>query len=345
MRKAEWLKSKCPMPELLHRLGLGRYAQNSCRSPIRRDSHASWGIFQWGDNWYFKDHGTEEKGDEISLIGLLYDLDPKVNFREILEIYESIHWETNKVPPQIEKRFRVGGRLPEMQRSKPNDADFYSPSPEDLAAIAEGRPYGLAGLEWIDNRRMLWFNSDWHDQAVYAVTDQSGKVLEVRRVDNQVFPAVPSCGLGERKSHALKHSQKSWPVGILESQDYPAIALMEGIPDLIEAHDALIEEQGEEPTCAPVAMLSASTSIAEEALPHFKGKTVRIFFHADKAGIRAAKKWQQQLVEAEAASVDFYQFAGLLTDDGQPVSDLYDLRHLYPQQNLQNSSSDKIFPQ
>ena len=37
--------------------------------------------------------------------------------------------------------------------------------------------------------------------------------------------------------------------------------------------------------------------------------------------------------------------AGLLTDDGQPVSDLYDLRHLYPQQNLQNSSSDKIFPQ
>src|SRR5665213_1034933 len=99
MRRTEKLKAECPMPELLHKLGMGDYAVSNCNSPFRSDTTPSWGIFQWGDNWFFKDHGTDESGDEISLIAQLYELDPETNFRDILEIYENLIWGTQEELP------------------------------------------------------------------------------------------------------------------------------------------------------------------------------------------------------------------------------------------------------
>ena len=40
------LKEKCPLPDLLRRIGLGKHAKPSCPSPFRSDSKPSWGIFQ-----------------------------------------------------------------------------------------------------------------------------------------------------------------------------------------------------------------------------------------------------------------------------------------------------------
>ncbi len=40
------LKQICPMPKLMHCIGLGQYAKSSCRSPFREDSKPSFGIFQ-----------------------------------------------------------------------------------------------------------------------------------------------------------------------------------------------------------------------------------------------------------------------------------------------------------
>jgi hypothetical protein len=111
----------------------------------------------------------------------------------------------------------------------------------------------------------------------------------------------------ERKSHALRGSQKSWPLGIIEAAECDYLALAEGLPDFLALHQYVVEE-GAEGRVAPVAMLSSACLIAKEALAHFQRKHVRIYPHTDQAGIGAAGKWQRQLNEAGARKVDFYNF-------------------------------------
>jgi hypothetical protein len=117
-------------------------------------------------------------------------------------------------------------------------------------------------------------------------------------------------------------------VGIGEAQDFPAIALVEGAPDLLAAHYLALWEQASHHTkrdarCAPCAMLGASLKIHESALPLFAGKHVRIFGHNDEAGTAAVKRWAAQLHEA-GAKVDAISFAGLTKRDGTPCKDLND---------------------
>ena len=102
------------------------------------------------------------------------------------------------------------------------------------------------------------------------------------------------------------------------------IALVEGIPDFLAAHQVVIEE-GRQGCVAPVSMLCASVSISNHALPLFKGKHVRLFPHADEAGVKAARKWSQQLKAAGVAKVDFYDFARVKVAPNEHVKDLCDL--------------------
>jgi len=102
------------------------------------------------------------------------------------------------------------------------------------------------------------------------------------------------------------------------------IVLVEGIPDFLAAHQIVIEE-GRQGCVAPVSMLCASVSIAEPALPLFKGKHVRLFPHADEAGVKAAKKWSQQLKAAGVAKMDCYDFARVKVAPNEHVKDLCDL--------------------
>jgi hypothetical protein len=158
------------------------------------------------------------------------------------------------------------------------------------------------------------------------VTDSSGRVLELRRVEGGIFPAVG--GLQERKAHALKDSQKSWPIGIAEAKDAPAIALVEGIPDFITAHHLCLWEKAphhssRDTSCLPVEMLSGSPAIHQDALHYFKGKHVRLFPQVDKTGFTGSLKWQQQL-RAAGARVDVFDFSTYRTEAGERVKDLED---------------------
>ena len=231
---------------------------------------------------------------------------------------------------------------------QPDFTGFAPGTEEQLAVLGRSRPYGLAGLRWANERGVLVFGA-WHGFACYGVTDHSRRVLELRRVDGQLFPAVAGTGLGERKSHALKGSQKRWPLGLPEASAAPAIALVEGVPDFIEAHEVILWEQAtrlgsELVQCAPVAMLSASPRIHEEALPRFAGKRVRVFAHSEKAGLGGALRWRRQLREAGAASVDIFDFSPYLRRDGRPVNDLYDWRELAPSHYEANPELWQIMP-
>lgn len=62
-------KQRLPLPALMSKLGYGtEYQKASCRSPFRDEKNPSFGIFQHDGNWFFKDHGTDESGDEVTFI-------------------------------------------------------------------------------------------------------------------------------------------------------------------------------------------------------------------------------------------------------------------------------------
>ncbi len=206
---------------------------------------------------------------------------------------------------------------------KPDRSGFNSGDAARIATLARLRPYHWEGLALAQKRGLLVFG-DWYGLECYGVTDRTGSVLELRRVDEKLFPKTEK--LDARKSHAVRGSRKSWPVGILEAKDFPCIALVEGIPDFLEAHYVTLWEDLEQ-RCAPVAMLSACPAIAEEALPHFAGKRVRVFPHLDKAGLQGAAKWVAQLREAGAAKVDIFDFSRYRQPDGAMVTDLYEALH------------------
>ena len=231
--------------------------------------------------------------------------------------------------------------------TKPKRIGFGPGTVEQLKALAVSRPFGREGLEWAQERGTLVFG-DWHGEACYGVTDKSGRVLELRRIDGQPFPAITEAGLAERKSHAISGSQKKWPVGILEAEPFPCIALVEGVPDFLQAHYEILWAQSphhrsREVRCAPVAMLSASPSIADEALPLFRNKVVRIFPHSEQAGLLGGKKWREQLLGAGAAKVDLFDFSPYRKADGRAVNDLCDWWSLRPDE-YRNDNLWRIFP-
>ena len=195
---------------------------------------------------------------------------------------------------------------------KPNTSGFGPGIMSQLHRLAAIRGIPLRGLIWATIRKVLVFGN-WFGQEVFGVTDQRGTVLELRRLDGAMFPAY-GC-LSERKSHAVKGSNKRWPLGILEAKNYPCIALVEGVPDFLAAHELILREQTtsqDQPVlrCAPVAMLSANVSIDEAALLFFNRKHVRIFYHNDASGVgwKAARQWQQQIIKAGAWSCEFFHF-------------------------------------
>lgn len=233
-------------------------------------------------------------------------------------------------------------------RGLPDRSGFGPGTPDQLKRLATMRPFGLEGLQWAQGRGALVFG-EWHGFECFGLTDKSGRVLELRRMDGQSFPEVPGTAIGERKSHAVGGSQKRWPVGILEAEPYRCIALVEGIPDFLEAHYLALWEQASHYTqqdvrCAPVAMLSASPAICPEALPHFRGKHVRIFPHAEQAGLQGAARWERQLIEAGAATVDVFDFSLYRKRDGRPVNDLYDWRDVHPDHHAAGADLWKVLP-
>jgi hypothetical protein len=140
------------------------------------------------------------------------------------------------------------------------------------------------------------------EQECWILTDNSNRSAEARRIDGKPFPAIAN--LGERKSHSLRGSSKSWPVGLLPGgfeeswleQHCHKILLVEGGPDYLAACQ-LIAESGEE-NVLPVAMLGAGASICQDTLTYFADRNVTVAGHPDEPGLAAAIRWGQQIKAA-----------------------------------------------
>jgi hypothetical protein len=162
----------------------------------------------------------------------------------------------------------------------------------------------------------LLFCANSQEGRTWIVTDGQRKNAQARRLDGRIWERL------DKKAWTLPGSVASWPIGLREAVPYPAIALVEGGPDLLAAlHLAWCA--GREDRIAPVAILGASLVIPAPVLPLFAGKHVRLFAHLDKSGLKAERCWFQQLKNA-GALVDRYNFGGFVTVDGKAVTDLND---------------------
>jgi hypothetical protein len=321
------LKQQCPLPTLLRRMHLEKFAQSSCPSPLRKDKSASWGIYEKDGKHAWKDFGNGDGGDEITFLARYLGLQEKKQFPLLLRIYQKFVGEDS---------IHSASGPEKLPLSKPDCRNFGRGTSIQLTKLALLRNFHSQALEAATARGLLVFG-DWHGVEVYGITDTSGNILELRCLDGKEFEAIGS--LTARKSHAVKGSQKSWPVGIQEAKPYPCIALVEGIPDLIAAFQICVVE-GVLEHVAPVAMLSAGPAIDETALPMFQNKHVRIFVHEDEAGRKAATKWKTQL-ESHAREVNFVSFSDFKS---KGIKDLCDFKDLHATNFATNPDEWRVLP-
>ena len=80
-------RERLPLPALMSNLGYGsEFQKTSCRSPFRDEKNPSFGIFQHDGRWFWKDHGTDESGDEVNFIEKALNLsnrDALAKYREL----------------------------------------------------------------------------------------------------------------------------------------------------------------------------------------------------------------------------------------------------------------------
>jgi hypothetical protein len=192
------------------------------------------------------------------------------------------------------------------------------------AAAADKRVGGCEWPQWIDHHG-CWRVAD-DATTCWVVTDHERAVAQFRRLDG--------AGFVRRDGKTIKAWTKgspTWPLGAADIGERADVLLVEGGADMLAGYHFLAQFRRLKHV-AVCAMLGASMRIADDALPHFRRKRVRIVMDEDEAkdergirpGCEAAARWTAQLVEAGAA-VETFSLAGLLTKDGGPVKDLNDL--------------------
>lgn len=175
---------------------------------------------------------------------------------------------------------------------EPEDHDF-----EELRA-SRLLPENTGGLELAYYHGVLRFGVAYGFPC-WLVTDRTNRLAVARRLDGKLFPATDR--RGEKKALSLpKPANGKWPAGLVikrEPERLRAVpfVMVEGGPDLLAAYCILARFPSGARDVQPVAMLSASWHIPDEALPFFAGRPGVILAHGEKAGREAAERWGAQL--------------------------------------------------
>ena len=283
----------------------------SCHCPWREDHKPSFSVNPDGTLW--NDFATGEGGDVVDFLQRASGLSKTDACRKFIELAGG---RFTSAPDTARPQCK-----PAAARPKAVFPGFTDGTPADIQYLASLRKIGREGIEFARERGLLRFGI-LKDLPAWVVTDAAGVNAQARRTDGQQWEHIRA------KAWTLPGSWASWPIGIMEAQPFPAIALCEGGPDFLAAHYLALWEQASHPSkrdasCVPVAMLGASQRIHADALPLFAGKRVRIFGHDDEAGRGAVERWAAQLASV-GGDVDAFSFNCLQQVDGQRVKDLND---------------------
>jgi hypothetical protein len=319
------------IPELWRLLGLSGRPGASCRSPFREDKVPSFAIYAGGRRWC--DHGTGEGGDAVDFIAQACDLSKSEAARKLIELAGTRGCGRPRANHRPQSRPASAKSVEEEKaRQRRSWPVFETPSRTEIAAIAALRDLSPEGVAIAAERRLL-FCATWHGYRAWIVSDGSRLNAQARRMDGGIWEEKDS------KAWTLPGSVGGWPVGLREARAFPAIALVEGGPDLLAAFHLAWCETATPETLAlgkgidlsgsfgVVAVFGATIRMIDAALPLFAGKRVRIFAHDDSAGYGGAATWAVHL-KAAGAAVDSFGFTGFLQGNGSPVNDLNDFVHI-----------------
>jgi hypothetical protein len=201
-------------------------------------------------------------------------------------------------------------------------ADSTSGTEADWAELASLRQVSEYAVWSAANHGALFFGTCC-GQRSWILTDRRRLIAEARRMDGKLFAA--GGGLAERKSHTIKGSTKSWPIGLdlngLAFEDFKKILVVEGGPDYLAALHFVLEGKGD---CLPIAMMGGSASMHPKAVEILKGKRIRFYPHQDEngAGMDAVERWIDQ-IDPERTKCDWWEFEGKKAD-GALIKDLND---------------------
>ena len=304
------LKSRYRIPQAWRDLGLRGEPAKSCRSPLRDDDqNPSFSVFD--DGRRFHDFATGDRGDVFDLVAKVRGCDTTGAIRFVKERLGVARQECQPQAPP-----KPGLKLPPLRRG--TDAE--------LRELSARRGFSVAALRLAERRGFLHFGVLW-GHATWCITDCRRELHEFRRTDGERWPAYGR--LPARKCHCVG-AGKAWPIGTLESDRLPKIAIVEGAPDLLAAFHFLLLE-GKAESVAPVGILGASNHrLAPEALGKFKGKLVCLYPHVDEAGRKAMREWARQFKGAGAGRVTAFDLSGLVTADGGAGKDLADVARIHP---------------
>jgi hypothetical protein len=303
------LKDRYTIRDAWRDLNLPGEPAKACRSPLREDRNPSFSVFD--DGRRFHDFATGDRGDVLDLIAKVRGCDTAAAIKFIEERLGITRPERKPQPTE-----KTGPKLPPLRRG----------TEAELRELSERRGFGIEGLRLAERRGFLHFCAQWGHSA-WCITDCRGELHEFRRVDGEPWPAYGR--LPARKCHCVG-AGKAWPIGTLESERFPCVAMTEGAPDFLAAlHFTLLENKAER--VAPVGILGASNHrLAPEALARFKGKRVCVYPHTDEAGRVAMRAWARQLKDAGAARVSAFDLSGLVVADGSEGKDLADVLKIHP---------------
>ncbi len=312
--KIDELKLRLDIRELWRVLGCEGEPGQSCRAPHRPDSKPSFSVHSEGTRW--KDFGSGAGGDALDFIALIRGTDTK----------GAITWAREYLGEQHREAAPTRGmaRPQEARNSKPWP-ELRPGSEDEFTRLAQTRGIAADALRLAGERGFLHFGQIWRRE-FWALTDARRQLVELRRMDGEPWPAFGK--LSERKSHCIGNG-KSWPLGIAEARGRFRLALVEGAPDFLAAHELLIREKKTQ-IVGIMAMLGGASRIAPEGAAMMTGREVWLYPHADTAGHDAAERWARALIEA-GALVKRFDLSGMKLRDGSAGKDINDLLHIAPE--------------
>jgi hypothetical protein len=321
-------KQRLDIPTLWRLLELPGKPRKICRSPFRQDKHPSFSIFDQGRA--AKDHATGQCYDGPSFLAAARSLSDGEALKEFVKMAGG---ELSDCQP-VSSRKQTDEPVSETTRTKPDLSKFRSPSPREIRAVAHDRDLDLAAPEIAKRLGCLKIGEVCGHHS-WILTDPAGWNAEARRFGRKLYP---DCGqLSERKAHTIRHSTKSWPVGLGVDRSLvekaTLIAIVEGSADYLAAWHFIYQTKSW--NVLPVAILGrAIHGLHPHALELLKGKRIRFFPHADRddGALEQISIIGDQL-RTIGCQPTFFDLRGLHTRVGALVKDLNDLARLDPSQS------------
>lgn len=299
-------KAKLDIPAVAARCFPNWKPALSCRSPWREDRNPSFSVYDEGRKW--KDHATGDHGDAVDFLAKALDIPAQEAVRRFVEMAGGGY--CMPAPPPKLAPARVPEDTDEKRRKRAAWPAMEFPTEKELEAMATLRRLPAEGPQWAAIDAALRV-ATVDGERCWIIRSTCGKNAQARRLDGHK--------LGDFKAKTLPGAVATLPVGNYHDTRWPAVALVEGGPDVLAAY-AGIYRLGLLDTVAVCGMLGASMRPPYGAVATMKGRRVRIFQHNDEAGHKAADGWAR-LIHNAGGTVDIWAPA-------QAGADLNDIFHL-----------------